>query len=188
MKMTTAFAMMLASAAALPAAAQTPPPPPPLEAKTQAMPYVMASGMSDLYEINSSQIAQEKAQSPAVKKFAAMMIAQHQKTTAKTMAAAKKAGLTPTPPMLDAGATASINELQTAAPGDFDRIYLAQQLPAHQAALDLQQSYASGGDQAALRANAKATAPLVKRHVDMVTKLQAADMKGGDMKGGDHKM
>lgn len=182
MKILTACALMLASASALPAAAQTPPPPPPPEAKMQAMPYVMASGMSDLYEINSSQIAQQKAQSPAVKRFAAMMIAQHQKTTAKTMAAAKKAGLNPTPPMLDAGATASINELQAAAPGDFDRIYLAQQLPAHQAALDLQRSYAANGDQAVLRANAKATAPIVKRHVDMVTKLQAG------MNGGDHKM
>lgn len=182
MKMLTGLAMVLASAAALPAAAQTPPPPPPPEAKTQAMPYVMASGMSDLYEISSSQIALQKAQSPAVKRFANMMIKEHQKTTAKTMAAAKKAGLNPTPPALDAGATASINELQSAAPGDFDRMYLAQQLPAHQAALDLQQSYAANGDQAALRANAKAAAPIVKRHVDMVTKLQSGDM------GGSHTM
>ena len=115
-----------------------------------------------------------------MKRFANMMIKEHQKTTAKTMAAAKKAGLNPTPPMLDAAATASINELQTAAPGDFDRIYLAQQLPSHQAALDLQQSYATGGDQAVLRANAKAATPIVKRHVDMVTKMQAGDMKAGN--------
>lgn len=183
MKTFTGIALALASAAAaLPVAAQTPPPPPPAEAKSQAMPYVMASGQSDLYEINSSQIALQKSQNPAIKRFATMMIRDHQKTTANTMAAAKKAGLTPTPPMLDAGATASINELQTAAPGDFDRIYLAQQMPAHQAALDLQQSYASGGDQAALRANAKAAAPIVKRHLDMVTKMQSGNMAAG------HKM
>ncbi|WP_294190877.1 DUF4142 domain-containing protein [uncultured Sphingomonas sp.] len=183
MKTLTGLAVALASAtAALPAVAQTPPPPPPAEAKLQAMPYVMASGMSDLFEINSSQIALQKSQNPAIKRFATMMIRDHQKTTATTMAAAKKAGLTPTPPMLDAGATASITELQQAAPGDFDRIYLAQQLPAHKAALDLQQSYAAGGDQAALRANAKAAAPIVKRHVDMVTKMQAGEMGAG------HKM
>lgn len=183
MKTFTGIALALASAtAALPVVAQTPPPPPPAEAKSQAMPYVMASGQSDLYEINSSQIALQKSQNPAVKRFATMMIRDHQKTTANTMAAAKKAGLTPTPPMLDAGATASINELQTAAPGDFDRIYLAQQMPAHQAALDLQQSYASGGYQAALRANAKAAAPIVKRHLDMVTKMQSGNMAAG------HKM
>ena len=183
MKTFTGIALALASAAAaLPGVAQTPPPPPPAEAKSQAMPYVMASGQSDLYEINSSQIALQKSQNPAIKRFATMMIRDHQKTTANTMAAAKKAGLTPTPPMLDAGATASINELQTAAPGDFDRIYLAQQMPAHQAALDLQQSYASNGDQAALRANAKAAAPIVKRHLDMVTKMQSGNMAAG------HKM
>ncbi len=161
------------------ASAQTPPPPPPAEAKTTADAYVAAAGKSDLYEINSSQIAWQKSQNAGVKKFAQMMIDHHQKTTAATVKAAQKAGLNPPPPALDPGATASINELQAASPADIDRLYLGQQLPAHQAALDLQQSYAAGGDQAALRANAKAAAPIVKRHVDMVAKMQA---------GGDHKM
>ena len=183
MKTLTGIALALASAAAaLPASAQTPPPPPPAEAKSQAMPYVMASGMSDLFEINSSQIALQKSQNPAIKRFATAMIRDHQKTTAATMAAAKKAGLNPTPPMLDAGATASINELQQAAPGDFDRIYLAQQVPAHQATLDLQKSYAAGGDQAALRANAKKAVPIITRHLDMATKMQSGNMSA------DHKM
>lgn len=156
------------------ASAQTPPPPPPAEAKTTADAYVAASGKSDLYEINSSQVALQKSQNPAVKKFAQMMIDHHQKTTAATMKAAQKAGLNPPPPALDPGATASINELQTASGADFDRLYLGQQVPAHQAALDLQQSYAAGGDKAPLKANAKTTAPIVKRHLDQATKLQSS--------------
>lgn len=152
--------------------AQTPPPPPPAEAKTTASPYVMAAGMSDLYEINSSQIALQKTQSPEIRKFADMLIQHHQKTTAATMKAAQKAGLTPSPPML-AGAKASIDELQAASPADFDRIYLAQQVPAHQAALDLHQAYASGGDQAPLRMSAKSAVPIIKQHLAAATKLQA---------------
>jgi putative membrane protein len=175
-----AFIAALA-AYALPAMAQTPPPPPRPEAKTSAMPYVMAAGMSDLYEINSSQVALEKTQNPAIRRFATMLIKHHQKTTAATMKAAQKAGLTPTPPMLDAGATASITELQTAAPADFDRLYLGQQVPAHQAALALHQSFAAGGDQAALRTSAKAAVPIVQQHLNAAMKLQEG--KSHNMQG-----
>jgi len=165
--------MLLAATVGTASFAQTPPPPPPPEAKTVAMPYVMAAGMSDLYEINSSQVALQKSQTPAIRQFATMLIKHHQKTTAATVKAATKAGLTPTPPVLDAGATASINELQTASAADFDRLYIGQQVPAHQAALDLHQSYSSGGDQAPLRMSAKAAVPIVKQHLDSAIKMQA---------------
>lgn len=165
----------------MPAIAQTPPPPPPPEAKTTASAYVMAAGMSDLYEINSSQIALQKSQNPATRKFADMLIKHHQKTTAATMKAAQKAGLNPTPPALDAGATASINELQGASAADFDRIYLGQQIPAHQAALDLHQSYASGGDQAPLKASAKSAVPIVRQHLQAAMKMQGGDHSGHKM-------
>ncbi|MCU6456130.1 DUF4142 domain-containing protein [Sphingomonas sp. A2-49] len=159
--------------------AQTPPPPPPAEAKTSAMPYVMAAGMSDLYEINSSEIALQKSQTTAIRSFATMLIKHHKMTTIATMKAAKKAGLTPTPPILDAGATASIAELQAAAPGDFDRIYVGQQIPAHQAALDLHQSYAASGGKAPLRMSARAAVPIVKKHIAAAMKLQAGKGMGG---------
>lgn len=162
---------------AAPAFAQTPPPPPPAEAKMMADPYVMAAGQSDLYEINSSQIAMQKSQNAKVRSFAAMLIKHHQMTTAATMKAATKAGLTPTPPALDPGAVASINELQSASAADFDRLYIGQQIPAHQAALDLHQSYAASGDKAPLRTSARAAVPIVKQHLAAAMKLQH-DMTG----------
>jgi putative membrane protein len=171
--------LFLIAGASAPLAAQTSPPPPPAEAKTSAMPYVMAAGKSDLYEINSSQVALQKSQSPAIRKYASMLIKHHQATTAATMKAAKKAGLAPTPPVLDAGATASINELQTASAIDFDRLYIGQQIPAHQAALDLHQSYSTGGDQAPLRASAKTAVPIVKQHLDAAMKMQSGQTTGG---------
>lgn len=176
LKSTLAAAALLAGTSI--ATAQTPPPPPPAEARTSAMPYVMAAGQSDLFEINSSQIALEKSQTPAVRTFAQTLIKHHQKTTAATMKAAAKAGVTAPPPALAPGAVASINELQAASPADFDRIYLAQQGPAHQAALDLHTAYASGGDQAALRASAKKAVPIVQQHLNMVAKLQSGDHAG----------
>lgn len=175
MKTVSGLCLTLALAGApLAASAQTPPPPPPPEAKAQAMPYVTAAGQSDLFEINSSQVAVQKSQNPAVRRYAEMLIKHHQKTTAATMAAAKKAGLNPTPPEPNPGAAASIAELQSAAPGDFDRIYLAQQVPAHQAALDLHQSYGANGDQAALRTSAKKAVPIVRQHLADAQRMQAA--------------
>jgi putative membrane protein len=144
-----------------------------------AMPYVMAAGASDQFEIQSSQIALQKTQNPAVRKFADMLIKHHTKTTAATTKAAMRAGLTPMPPQLDPGAQPSITELQNASPADFDRIYLAQQVPAHQAALDLHQSYASGGDKAPLKASARAAVPIVKQHIAAAQKLMNGKGMGG---------
>ena len=171
-KLTGAALALALSGGAVASFAQTPPPPPPAEARTTAMPYVMAAGMSDLYEINSSQVALQKSQNKDVRNFASMLIRHHLMTTAATMKAAQKAKLTPPAPMLDPGATASINELQTASAADFDRLYIGQQIPAHQAALDLHQTYAASGDQAPLRASARSAVPIIKQHIAAATKLQ----------------
>lgn len=174
-------AAALATMLTVPAFAQTPPPPPPAEAKTTAAAYVLAAGASDQFEIQSSQIALTKSPNAATKRYAQMLIKDHMKTTKATMAAATKAGMTPPTPMLDPGAQPSIDELNTAASADFDRMYFGQQGPAHQAALDLHQSYAAGGDQAALRMSAKAAVPIVKRHLSGADKMM--NMKMGKMSG-----
>jgi putative membrane protein len=176
-KLTGAALALSLAAGGIAASAQTPPPPPPPEAMTQAMPYVMAAGMSDLYEINSSQIALQKTQNPKIRQFATMLIKDHQKTTAATMKAAQKAGLTPTPPVLDAGTTASLTELQNASATDFDRLYIGQQIPAHQAAFQLHSHYANAGDKPQLRTSARAAIAPVQHHLDMATKMQK-DMMG----------
>lgn len=171
-KLSGAALALLLSATAAPAFAQTPPPPPPPEAKTNASAYVMAAGAADQFEIQSSQIAQRKSANPAVKRFAGMLVADHQRTTAATLKAAAKAGLPPMTPALDPGAAASIAELNNAAPADFDRLYIGQQIPAHQAALDLHQSYAANGDQPPLKMSAKAAVSPVMRHLEMAETLQ----------------
>jgi putative membrane protein len=168
---TLPLALLLTGTATV-AAAQTPPPPPPPEAKTQAAAYVTAAGKSDMYEIESSRIALGKTQNAGIRRYADMMIKHHQKTTADTMAAARKAGMNPAPPAPDAGITASLGELRAATGSDFDRLYLGQQVPAHRAALDLHQSYAAGGDQPALKATGKKAVPIVKQHLAAAERMQ----------------
>jgi len=160
---------LLASSA--PTLAQTAPPSPPPEARNNAMAYVKAVTTGDLYEINSSQIALQRSQDADVRQFASRLIDDHKKTLAKTMEAAAKSGLKPSPPLLDDGFTASINELQTASAADFDRLYLGQQIPAHRAAFGLSSYYANAGDDPTLRRSAKKRSNPINRHLSAANKL-----------------
>lgn len=164
------FAAIVALAA--PAAAQLQPPPPPPEAKTQAQPFLAAAGMDDVYEITASQIALQKSANPALKRYATMLIRHHTMTTNAALKAAKQGGVTPPPPVLNAQFRALISELQAASPADFDRVYLGQQVPAHQGALNLQTAYSKSGDVAPLRAAAKSALPFIKQHLAEARKMQ----------------
>ncbi len=157
------------------AVAQTPPPPIPPAAKTQAMPFLETAGMSDVYEITSSQIALQKSQNPRVRQYATTLIGHHTMTSNNALAAAKAGGIaTPPPPVLNAQFRALISELNTTPAADFDRVYIAQQIPSHQGALELMTAYSQGGDVATLRDAAKGAVPYVQQHLDDAVQMQSA--------------
>jgi putative membrane protein len=134
-----------------------------------AMDYLAAAGASDQFEIQSSQLALQKAARPEVKAFAQMMVDHHTKTTADLTAAAQKAGLTPPPPTLTPDKAAMLASLQTAT--DFDTLYMRDQVAGHQEALALHEGYGRNGDQAALRTAAQKTAPIVRGHLERAQAL-----------------
>lgn len=88
--------------------------------------------------------------------------------------AAKGAGVMAPPPELSAMQKSTIAQLAAAPPGSFDRVYLSQQLPAHQQALALVRAYSTGGDTPALRQAAAALVPVVEAHIAEVQRLQAS--------------
>jgi putative membrane protein len=140
--------------------------------------FVTTAALSDMYEIESSKLALQKARSDAVKTFARQMIADHTATTAKLKGLLPTAGLTVTPPTaLDERRAGLIADLQKATPEDFDTLYLDQQTQAHSEALTLMQNYATAGDNAALKGFAGETAPKIEMHYQMVQKL---DNNGAD--------
>lgn len=102
---------------------------PPAEAQRgEAMMFVAKAGASDLYEIQSSQIAMRRARDPRVRSFASMLVRDHRRTTARVTAAARAAGLRPRPPMLEPRQRTMINQLNRAAARNFDEVYLSQQI------------------------------------------------------------
>ena len=135
---------------------------------TMAAPYVMKAGASDLYEIQSSQLALTKTRNPQVRSLANMLIQHHRMTTRDVTAAARRAGLRPRPPMLEPHQRAMIAELRRASPRGFDRAFLDQQRTAHMEALNLHRTYAQSGDRPALRMVANKAVPIIERHIERI--------------------
>jgi putative membrane protein len=84
---------------------------------------------------------------------------------------AKAAGLAPPPAVLGQGKRELIDALLTAPAADFDRVYLSQQVPAHEQALKLHSTYAESGDTAALKVAAAGAVPIVERHLAEARRL-----------------
>lgn len=141
---------------------------------TAAQPYMMMAGASDLFEIQSSQIALQKSQNPEVRRFAQMLVDHHTQTTATLMQQAQAAGMTPPPPELMPRQRAMIAQLNAADAASFDRVYLTQQVPAHQEALALHGNYAQRGDTPQLRTAAQGAVPIVQQHLTEAQRMQAA--------------
>ncbi len=130
--------------------------------------YVEMAASSDMYEIQSSQMAASRAQNPAMRSFAQMMIGDHTNTSQQLMAAASAAGLPPMTPRLLPMHADMLARLQSRSGADFDREYGRQQLMAHQQALALHSNYSARGDTPALRVVAAAAVPIITRHLNMV--------------------
>jgi putative membrane protein len=136
-----------------------------------AMPYAAMAGASDMFEIQSSQIALQKSQRADVRNFAQMLIQHHQMTTQQLMAAAQAAGMSPPPPMLMPMHRRMIAELQAASGSQFDMLFVRQQVPAHEMALALHSNYADNGDTPALQQAARGAVPLVTQHLNMARSM-----------------
>jgi putative membrane protein len=135
--------------------------------------FAHAAAASDHFEIESSRLAEASASSAAVKKFAAKMITDHTKSTAKlksTTAAMSPAvtvddTLTPEQQqMLD-----SLKGLKGA---EFDTAYAAAQVDAHQKTLDALKNYAASGDNAQLKSFANDIIPTVTAHLNLAKGLK----------------
>lgn len=132
--------------------------------------YVMNAAISDLYEVQSSQLALERTQSAAVRSFAQQMITDHTATTNMLRPIATQAGITP-PSALDTRRQEMLENLRAASADDFDDRYIDQQTAAHQEALTLHRTYAAQGDHSQLKSFAAQVAPRIEQHLGHVRGL-----------------
>ena len=84
------------------------------------------------------------------------------------------AGSAPDANGLDQQHQALIRQLEGAEGAAFDRLYLQQQVTAHQQAVDMVRSYADAGDNARLQHWAAGALPVLQGHLQMAMQLQQA--------------
>ena len=143
-----------------------------------AQAFVENAARSDMYETQSSELALTRFKSAAIKKCATMMIAAHKATTKelKGLVDGGKAGAdVKIPVALDERRQGLIDNLKSASDSDFDARYVDQQAAAHREAAILMDGYGAAGSNADLKTMAKATAPKVKAHLNMVEGLDKAN-------------
>jgi len=136
--------------------------------------FVNKAAVSNMFEIDSSKVALERAKSQEVKTFAQQMIDDHTKAGEELKQTVSKIGSGPVPETLDAGHKADLSALSNKSGADFDRAYSLAQRKAHDDAVTLFSAFADSGAQADLKAFAAKTLPTLKMHQEHAKALTAA--------------
>jgi len=134
-------------------------------------------------EIEQAKLAQTKAKSASVKKFAAMMIKHHTEARTAQAKVYKQLALTPasseTATLLQSDADKALGSLRAADGSAFDQAYMEGQVDAHQKVLDTidQQLLPAATDQAVISELNKMRAT-VESHLTEAKKIRADLGKG----------
>lgn len=136
--------------------------------------FARMAAMSDMFEMESSRLVEQRSQNAQVKQFAQMMLRDHQKTTTELkgmLPQLQGVSAAQMPTSLDQQHQALLQQLQGAQGAQFDRVYVQQQVQAHQQAVDLFGNYARAGDNAQLRQWATQTLPALQQHLQQAQQL-----------------
>lgn len=137
--------------------------------------FVDRAAASDLFEIEAARIAMDKAQSDDVRKFASMMLHDHDQAQAQLKTAVAAADMRlHYAPKLSTDQESQLEALREA-DGDFDAVYLRGQRAAHEEALALLHGYAQVGEAQPLRKHAQAASQTVTMHLNQVQSVAPAE-------------
>lgn len=141
----------------------------PTLAADSAQDFVDKAASGGMFEVDSSKIAEDKAQDQSVKDFAQKMIDDHGAANAKlkTIAGEQKLKV---PAQLDSKHKSDLDALQNAKE-PVDSSYVQMQRDAHAEAVKLFESYVKDGDNAQLKTFAQETVPTLKMHQQMIEKI-----------------
>ncbi len=133
--------------------------------------FVKEVAISDMFEIQSSKLAQDKGNA-SEKSFASQMITDHTKTSTELKGLVSsgkvKADL---PDALDSSHQSKFDKLKGESGKDFSSDFDSDQVSAHKDAVSLFERYAKGGDNADLKDWAGKTLPALQHHLEMAQNL-----------------
>ena len=134
-------------------------------------------GLANGAEVQTGQIAREKATSAEVREYAKMLVTDHQAMQKEADELATRASLTPQPPpqadQKRAAGDQMVQQLTAAAKGPaFDRSFVEGQIQAHQQTLTELQQLQTSVDNADVKALIEKAIPKVQDHLARAQKLQ----------------
>jgi putative membrane protein len=134
--------------------------------------FVKQVATSDMFEIESSKLALQKAK-PQSKTFAQHMVGDHTKTSDELKALVKSGDVkAELPAALDSSHQSKLDKLKGLNGDEFTKSYNDMQVSAHKDAVSLFERYAKGGDNAKLKAWAAKTLPNLQAHLKMAQELK----------------
>ena len=138
--------------------------------------FVKQVAISDMFEIESSKLAQERGDT-AQKAFAGTMIKDHEQTSAdlKSLAGQWKTAL---PTEMDSTHQGMIDKLKSLNGAEFSLQYNQDQVAGHKDAVSLFERYAKGGDDPKLKEWAGKTLPTLQHHLEMAVDMAAGKTVG----------
>ncbi|MGY3604183.1 MULTISPECIES: DUF4142 domain-containing protein [unclassified Bradyrhizobium] len=144
--------------------------------------FVKEVAISDMFEIESSKLAEQKGNARE-QSFAQRMVTDHSKTSAelKQLVTSGKVKAE-VPAALDSSHQSKLDKLRDASGKDFSSDYDSYQVSAHKDAVSLFERYAKGGDNADLKDWAGKTLPTLQHHLEMAQELDKAPSVGQSSK------
>ncbi|UUR07911.1 DUF4142 domain-containing protein [Sphingomonas glaciei] len=133
--------------------------------------YVQNAAASDLFEIETSRLALEKATLPSLKTYAQTMIDEHTKSSNELKAACCQNGIV-IPAALPADKQAKLDALKGLSGAAFDRQYLADQRAGHQDTLAKVNAYLTAAPAGPLKDHAAKVTGIVQKHLNFLENIK----------------
>ena len=126
--------------------------------------FLPKAAAGNRFEIVTGQLAQQRAQSDAVKALGAMFVTDHTAALQQVTQVAATLGIS-LPAGLDPMQQAIVERLQTLSGAAFDAAWLEAQIPAHRMALRLHLRAAIRGENDAIRTLGQNALPVITKHL-----------------------
>ncbi len=135
--------------------------------------YVSNAAEGDIYEIRAADIALERTQNAQVRDLAQTIRTDHtQASESMKQIAPQAAPDVEMPTELDERRQGMLDNLRAASAENFDRVYLDQQVAAHNEALTLHRGFSDNTDAPQLAEHARTVVPKIEAHLRQAEQIR----------------
>ena len=99
--------------------------------------FIRAVAISDIYEVEAARLAGQRSGNAAIKRFAEHMAQDHAATTTQLKSAVQAMNGPSPPTSMDTRHTEMVSQLRNARSSDFERLFVSQEIAAHEEAVAL---------------------------------------------------